>query len=65
MEALGLEQVSYVPARAPSPPVLTATALNDTEILLEWNKPFDNGTDIDGYVVQRFDNEGSWDCTQR
>ena len=46
-----------VPARAPSPPVLTATALSDTEILLEWSKPIANGSNIDGYEVQMWDGD--------
>ena len=44
-----------VPARAPSAPVLTATALSDEEVLLEWNVPSGNGTTIDGYDIRMWD----------
>ena len=53
-----------VPARAPSAPDLTATALSSTEILLQWNIPLNNGSDIDGFEIQQWaptgDNGGIW-----
>ena len=49
-----------VPARDPSAPMLTASAISDTEILLEWNVPQNNGTMITGYEVQQWGGT-SWD----
>ena len=47
------------PPRAPAAPMLTATALSDTEILLEWNVPTSNGTTIDGYDVRRWNEDAT------
>ena len=44
-----------VDARSPAAPMLTATAAGDDEIMLQWMKPEGNGTDIDGYAIQRWD----------
>ena len=35
----------------PDAPVLTATALSETSIQLDWNTPNDNGTPIAGYEL--------------
>ncbi len=40
-----------VAARPPSKPELTATALGMDEIMLRWNIPEDNGTDITGFEI--------------
>ena len=45
-------RVAILP-RPPSAPALTATAVNSTQIRLEWTEPQDNGTDIDGYAIER------------
>ena len=44
-----------VDPRPAGAPELTATSAGPDEILLEWNTPQDNGTDITGYVIQRWD----------
>ena len=44
-----------VDPRAPDAPTLTATAVSASEILLEWNVPADNGTPIEGFVIQQWD----------
>lgn len=49
-----------VPARAPSAPMLTASAISDTEILLEWNVPQNNGTPITGFEVQQWDGTSAY-----
>ena len=41
--------------RPPDAPELTATALSNTEILLEWNVPADNGTPFTGFSIQQWD----------
>jgi len=62
-----------VPARAAGAPMLTATSAGADEILLEWDTPQDNGTDISGYVIQRWDpdpdndpatDNGAWGTTE-
>ena len=59
------ESLRFAIALAPAPPVLTATALSDTEILLEWNVPTSNGSTIDGYDIRQWNptNNGSWGAT--
>jgi len=42
-----------VDARPASAPMLTARSAGTDEILLEWNTPQDNGTEITGYTIQR------------
>ena len=46
----------------PDAPVLTATALSETSIQLDWNTPNDNGTPIAGYQLQRWNpaDNGVW-----
>ena len=51
------KQTLAVPARAPNAPELTATAISDSEILLEWNVPIANGSTIDGFEVQMWEND--------
>ncbi len=48
-------------AANPDAPVLTATATGMTTVRLTWTVPDDNGTDIESYVLQRWDpaNESS------
>ena len=55
-----------VPARAPSAPMLTATAAGSDEILLEWTVPQKNGTEFTGYRIERWDPAAAtpaWDET--
>ena len=47
--------VTSTDARDPDAPMLTATTVGATEILLEWNMPNSNGTPIAGYEIQRWD----------
>ena len=53
-------------ARAPGEIMLDARAVSANEILLEWNKPEDNGSGFMGYAVHRWipvptaDNMGDW-----
>ncbi len=44
-----------VAARAADAPMLTATAVGDDEILLQWTIPEDNGTGITGFNIQQWD----------
>jgi len=44
-----------VTARAPAAPTLTATAVGPDEIMLQWNIPESNGTDITGFSIQQWD----------
>ena len=49
--------------RDPDAPILTATAVGATEILLEWNVPAGNGTAITGFFIQQWDdsaNPAAW-----
>ena len=50
-------------AGAPDAPVVTATALSSSSILVSWTVPDDNGEPITGYQVQRWDgaNGDMWD----
>ena len=52
-------------ARNPDKPILTATAVGDTEILLEWNVPNGNGTPITGYDIRQWNpaDAGAWGVT--
>ena len=43
-----------IDTRGPEAPVLTATAVGSTEIVLQWNVPETNGTVIDGYEIQQW-----------
>ena len=55
-----------VPARAADAPELTATAVGDDEILLQWTKPGDNGSGFTGYEIERRDDSAAtpaWDTT--
>ena len=61
-----------VTARVADAPMLTATAVGDDEIMLQWTIPEDNGTDITGFAIQQWnpdpDNnpattEGEWTTT--
>ena len=45
-----------VDARAADAPTLTATAVGDDEILLQWTIPENNGTAITGFNIQIWDN---------
>lgn len=58
-----------IAARDPAAPMLTATAVGSTEIMLQWTKPEDNGTPITGFAIQQWDpdpdddpatDEGEW-----
>ena len=49
--------------RAPDAPVLTATVISTSEILLSWTKPNGNGTDIDGYEVRQWNGETNFSTT--
>ena len=42
-------------ARGPDAPVLTATAVGDDEIMLQWTIPGSNGTDISGFDIRQWD----------
>ncbi len=44
-----------VPARAPDKPTLTATELGMDEIMLRWNIPENNGTEITGFDIRQWD----------
>ena len=58
----------------PDAPTLTATAIDDDSIRLNWNEPEDNGSTITNYELQRWDptagsdpdgdgvNDGAWDA---
>ena len=48
--------VSNRPAAAP---MLTATAVGDNEILLQWTIPEDNGTEIQGFEIQQWDDSNA------
>ena len=39
----------------PADPELTATAVGTNEVLLEWTIPEGNGSNFEGYVIQRWD----------
>ena len=44
-----------VGARIADAPMLTATAVGDDEIMLQWNIPGNNGTPITGFEIQQWD----------
>ena len=54
-------------ARDPGTPMLEATSVGATEILLEWNVPDGNGTDLTGFEIQQWDPDegtsGGWGDT--
>ena len=50
------QTVSNRPAAAP---MLTATAVGDDEILLQWTIPEDNGTEIQGFEIQQWDDSNA------
>ena len=56
-----------VTARAADAPMLTATAVGDDEIMLQWTIPEDNGTDITGFAIQQWnpDDESQLDWATR
>ena len=58
------DQSAEVPvaARAADAPMLTATAVGDDEILLQWTIPEDNGTEITGFNIEIWNNAtpGAW-----
>ena len=41
-------------ARDPDAPMLTASAVSESEIVLEWNKPNGNGSDVTDYEIQQW-----------
>jgi hypothetical protein len=58
-------KADLVPVAVPDAPELTVTPIGTGSIRLTWNVPADNGTPIEGYVLQRWvpgvgDNAGDW-----
>ena len=54
------EDHCLVLSRGPDAPVLTATATSVKDILLQWNVPASNGTEFEGYELQRWNGVSSW-----
>ena len=59
--------VETVDARGPDAPMLTATAVGDDEIMLQWTIPGKNGSTITGFDIRQWDpddgNGGDWGDT--
>ena len=51
---------AVVIARGPDAPMLTATAVGDDEIMLQWTIPGNNGTPIQGFAIQQWNPDATW-----